>query len=237
MADTLRYVSDMRASIRWAGFLVACAGVAAGAAHALGSPPKSDSPDGPAAKKNGKQTAAEKEAEVFIATTTSLLAPVAQSANLADWEAATDVTPEHTGQRMGADKALAALGGSKIIIEKTKALLKNGKQLDDSTARQLQRLLLGAAESPGTIPEVVAKRVEAEARQSAAARGPPPPTRSTKSCASRGTSASGCGSGMPPRRSAARSSRGWWSWSSCATRSHARWVTARTSRCRSPTTG
>ena len=33
-------------------------------------------------------------------------------------------------------------------------------------ARQLQKLLLGAAESPGTIPDVVAHRVEAEAHQS-----------------------------------------------------------------------
>src|SRR6185437_15115873 len=97
---------------------------------------------------------------------TSLLAPVAVSANLADWTSLTDVTPEHTGQRTGADKTLDALAGSKLIIEKTKALLKNRKQLDELTARQLDKLLLGAAESPGTIPDVVAARVEAEARQS-----------------------------------------------------------------------
>ena len=76
------------------------------------------------------------------------------------------MTPEHTGQRTGADKALAALAGSKLIIEKTKALLLERKQLDEETARQLEKLLLAAAESPGTIPEVVAKRVEAEAHQS-----------------------------------------------------------------------
>jgi peptidyl-dipeptidase A len=160
----------MRASIRWTGCLVACAVIGAGAARALGGPAKADGAAAAAPKaakkKAGKATAAEKEAEAFITETAGLLAPVATSANLADWEAATDVTPEHTGQRIGADKALAALGGSKLIIEKTKALLKNERQLDDVTARQLRKLLLGAAESPGTIPEVVAKRVEAEARQS-----------------------------------------------------------------------
>ena len=66
---------------------------------------------------------------------------------LADWAAATDVTPEHVAQRTGADKALAALIGSTSIIDKTKALLKNEKQLDDLTVRQLRKLLLAAAES------------------------------------------------------------------------------------------
>ncbi|HVV50267.1 MAG TPA: M2 family metallopeptidase, partial [Polyangia bacterium] len=125
--------------------------------------------------------AAEKEAQAFLTQVTSRLAPVAVNANLADWVSLTDVTPEHTGQRTGADKALAALAGSKLIIEKTKALLKNRKQLDELTARQLDKLLLAAAESPGTIPEVVRARVEAEARQSSimdgfsfcAAPGPP----------------------------------------------------------------
>ena len=123
---------------------------------------KSARPD----KKPGKKTAAQKEAEAFLADVTGLMAPVATSTNRADWLAATDVTPEHTGQRTGADKALAALAGSKLVIERSKALLANAKQLDDVTARQLHKLLLGAAETPGTIPDVVAKRVETEARQS-----------------------------------------------------------------------
>ncbi|HEY4394860.1 MAG TPA: M2 family metallopeptidase [Polyangia bacterium] len=146
----------MRASIRWTLFLVACGGGALAAA-ALAAPP---------ARAAAHKSAAEKEAEAFLTTVTSLLGPVAVSANLADWTSLTDVTPEHTGQRTGADKALAALAGSKLIIEKAKALLKNRKQLDELTARQLDKLLLGAAESPGTIPAVVAARVEAEARQS-----------------------------------------------------------------------
>ena len=53
------------------------------------------------------------------------------------------------------------------MIDKTKALLKNEKQLDDLTVRQLRKLLLAAAENPGTIPEVVARRVELETKQSA----------------------------------------------------------------------
>lgn len=149
----------MRPSIRRTLLLVACllgAVVDTRAASAV---------DATKPRKSAPRSAAEKEAEAFLATVTSLLAPVAVSANLADWTSLTDVTPEHTGQRTGADKTLAALAGSKLIIEKTKALLRNRKQLDEVTARQLEKLLLGAAESPGTIPEVVTARVEAEARQ------------------------------------------------------------------------
>jgi peptidyl-dipeptidase A len=117
-------------------------------------------------KGDTKKTAAQKEAEAFLDTVSPLLVSVGTVAYEADWLAATDVTPEHTGQRAGADKALATLAGSTSIIEKTKALLAHEKELDDVTARELRKLLLAAAESPGTIPAVVNRRVEAEARQS-----------------------------------------------------------------------
>jgi peptidyl-dipeptidase A len=113
-----------------------------------------------------KKNAVERDAEAFIASVSSLIQPVATATNNVDWVASTDVTPEHTAERTGADKVLASLVGSKEIIEKTKGFLKNEKQLDELTARQLRRLLLSAAESPGTIPAIVAKRVEAEAKLS-----------------------------------------------------------------------
>ena len=88
-------------------------------------------------------------------------------ASEAQWLAATDVTDEHTGQRIGADQAQSAYLGSPWIIEKTRALLKQRSQLDPLTVRQLEHVLLFAAGSPGTIPEVVNERVAAEARQGA----------------------------------------------------------------------
>jgi peptidyl-dipeptidase A len=150
----------MRPSIRHLAVLVAC--LSAGVAVAAG-PADSGKPGKAAAKRGPVQ----KEADAFLATFTGLLAPVATNAVLADWAAATDVTPEHVAQRTGADKALAALAGATTVIDKTKALLKNEKQLDDLTVRQLRKLLLAAAENPGTIPEVVARRVELESKQSA----------------------------------------------------------------------
>ena len=155
----------MRGSIRHVGVLVACLSVGAVAVAATASPP--DAKAGKVGKpgkvgKKGKSSPAQKEADAFLATVTGLVWPVSTSASLADWAAATDVTPEHVAQRTGADKALAAVSGSTTVIDKTKALLKNEKQLDELTVRQLRKLLLTAAESPGTIPEVVAKRVELE---------------------------------------------------------------------------
>jgi len=117
-------------------------------------------------KAGGKTTATEKEARAFLDVVTSLLTPVSTTAAEADWVAATDVTPEHTGLRTGADKAMATLSGATVIVTRAKAYLAKRKELDDVTARQLEKLLLSAAENPGTIPAVVDKRVEAEARQS-----------------------------------------------------------------------
>jgi peptidyl-dipeptidase A len=144
----------MRPSIRSLAVLVACAGAAG---VALGAKPF---------KTPIRRTPAEKEATVFLEGLTGLLAPVSTATAEADWLAATDVTPEHTGQRTGADKALAALTGSKLVIDKSKALLAREKDLDDLTIRQLRKVLLSAAESPGTLPAVVTRRVEAEAHQS-----------------------------------------------------------------------
>ncbi|HET6281365.1 MAG TPA: M2 family metallopeptidase [Polyangia bacterium] len=116
-------------------------------------------------KPPGKKTASEKEATAFLEIVAPLLLPPATATAEADWTAAIDVTPEHTAQRTGADKIYASLSGSKVIIERAKALLAREKDLDDLTARQLRRLALDAAENPGTLPDVVAARVEAESRQ------------------------------------------------------------------------
>jgi peptidyl-dipeptidase A len=85
----------------------------------------------------------------------------------ANWKSVTDVTPEHTGQRIGSDEAMASFCGNPYVIEQAKRFLQSKAQLDDLTVRQLRAMLRHAAESPGTIPEVVSRRVAAEARQAA----------------------------------------------------------------------
>lgn len=85
----------------------------------------------------------------------------------AEWKASTDVKPEHTGQRIGANEALAAFMGSIYVIEKTKYFLQHKDILDEIDVLQLEEILLNAASSPGTIPDVVSARIKAEANQRA----------------------------------------------------------------------
>ena len=119
------------------------------------------------ARPTKKLTAAEREARSFLDIMTGTLQPLQAVANQAAWNASTDVTAEHTAARTAAEKALAAVSGSKLVIEKTEALLAAKAELEPLTVRQLEKLLLAAADAPATIPDVVAKRIEVEARQSA----------------------------------------------------------------------
>lgn len=82
----------------------------------------------------------------------------------ANWKAATDVNDQHTGERIGADRALAAFRGSRYVIEKAKNFLNAREGISDIEFRQLDNVLLAAAESPGTVPDAVNARIEAEAR-------------------------------------------------------------------------
>ena len=102
----------------------------------------------------------------FLDLYDSLLTGLGAVANQAAWQAVTDVTPEHDAERTGANKVLSKFTGDPGIIERARAFLRDRQALSPLQARQLQKLLLAAAESPGTIPDIVAARVEAESRQS-----------------------------------------------------------------------
>jgi peptidyl-dipeptidase A len=158
----------MRASIPLRRSLVACLALVG---LCLTVVPPAGSADAPPEAKKGvkkaaKKSALQKEADAFLESVTALRGPVTTATTEVDWVAATDVTPEHTGERAGAEKVYASMAGARWVIEKTRAFLEPAKtkQLDDLTVRQLQKLLLAAAESPGTIPAVVAKRVEVESK-------------------------------------------------------------------------
>src|SRR5512137_672771 len=107
------------------------------------------------AKPTKKAGPEEREARAFLETVTGVLQPLRTVANQAAWLASTDVQPEHTAARTAAEKALAAVSGAKVVIDKTRALLAQKSALDSRTVRQLEKLLLAAADSPATIPEVV----------------------------------------------------------------------------------
>ncbi len=88
-------------------------------------------------------------------------------ASEAEWKAATDVNERNTGERIGAARALAAFQGSRYVIENSRRFLSQRSALSDLEFRELDKILLNAAESPATIPDVVRARIEMEARLSA----------------------------------------------------------------------
>jgi peptidyl-dipeptidase A len=81
------------------------------------------------------------------------------------WLASTDVTPAHDAASEAAGKAYAAFNGNPALINEAKDLLQSRDQLTELTVRQLERLLLNAAEGPMTNPDLVAARIAAETQQ------------------------------------------------------------------------
>lgn len=107
------------------------------------------------------------EAQTFLDLYGSIytsLYPVDAEAN---WAASTDVGERNEGRRAGADGMWAAFVGDPQVIRTTKALLAKKALLKPLQVRQLETMLLEAGAFPGTVPDVVAARVAAEARAAA----------------------------------------------------------------------
>lgn len=83
----------------------------------------------------------------------------------AQWLAVTDVTPEHDAAAESAGKAFAAFNGNPALIDRARELLTHKTELSELSVRQLNQLLLNAAEGPMTNPDLVSKRVVAETKQ------------------------------------------------------------------------
>jgi len=89
----------------------------------------------------------------------------------AQWLAATDVSPEHDAASETAGKARAAFNGNPAIINEARELLKEKEHLKPVTTRQLEQVLLNAAEGPMTNPKLVADRIAAETKQASTLNG------------------------------------------------------------------
>jgi peptidyl-dipeptidase A len=83
----------------------------------------------------------------------------------AQWAALTDVSPLHDAAAEVAGNAYAAFNGNPAIINEAKSLLLRRNDLTDVTVRELEHVLLNAAEYPMTNPDLVAARVAAETAQ------------------------------------------------------------------------
>lgn len=82
------------------------------------------------------------------------------------WLSSTDVSEEHTQAAIAADKNRSQFTGDANVIARARLFLEDRSSLPELQVRQLERILLMAAENPLTIPDVVSARIEAEARQS-----------------------------------------------------------------------
>lgn len=89
----------------------------------------------------------------------------------AQWKALTDVSPVHDAGSEATSKARAAFTGDPVLINEAKALLLQRHELNELTIRELQQLLLAAAEGPMTNPKLVADRIDAEVAQASTLNG------------------------------------------------------------------
>ena len=83
----------------------------------------------------------------------------------AQWLADTDVSPAHDAALEAAGRAYAAFNGNPAIITEAKFLLAHRAELNELTWRQLEHVLLNAAEGPMTNPKLVTDRIAAETAQ------------------------------------------------------------------------
>lgn len=92
-------------------------------------------------------------------------------AQQASWNAASNVKPENDAAAEWAGKAYAAFNGNPALITEARELLQRRKELKEATVRQLERVLLNAAEGPMTNPKLVSDRVAAETMQASIMNG------------------------------------------------------------------
>ncbi len=107
----------------------------------------------------------QERADRFLGMVNASYKALSYVASQAQWDAATDVTPAHDAASETASRALAAFTGNPALIGEAKALLEQRSELQPLSVRQLERVLLNAAEAPMTNPDLVKARIAAETAQ------------------------------------------------------------------------
>jgi len=120
-----------------------------------------------AARASQADSVVKADADAFLANYVEAWLPLEIKATEAAWVASTDVSEAHSAARVEATQAVDRVVGSPEVIAKVTALLEKKDMLDELRLRRLEKVRLRAAEAPGTLPEVVKARAEAEARQAA----------------------------------------------------------------------
>ena len=127
----------------------------------LAAPSPSPAATGAAANKSPIQ----EQADRFLALMNSSYQALYKVNSLAQWDAMRDVTPAHDAAQEAASKAYAAFNGNPAVIKEARELLTHPTELEPLTVRELNQLLLNAAEGPMTNPFLVERRIQSETRQ------------------------------------------------------------------------
>ncbi|MFT6881967.1 MAG: peptidyl-dipeptidase A [Marinoscillum sp.] len=112
--------------------------------------------------------APKEKAQAFIDEYTNIYKELYYASAKAEWEANTkikegDTTNAYLVQQ--ANEALAKFTGSEANIQAINSLIAVKNELDPLQVKQLETMLYAAANNPAIIPDVVAKRIKAEAAQ------------------------------------------------------------------------
>ncbi|MCC6130913.1 MAG: M2 family metallopeptidase [Acidobacteria bacterium] len=110
-------------------------------------------------------TPLEERASRFLVLVNSNYQALSTVLQEAQWSAWTDVSPEHDAALEAAGRAYAAFNGNKAVINEARELLTHRAELSPLTVKQLERILLNAAEGPMTNPALTAERIKAETAQ------------------------------------------------------------------------
>ncbi len=116
---------------------------------------------------SGSGEAATRDAKAFLREYDRGYQPLYYAAAKAQWVASTDVSDAHTEASIAAQKPLNEFVGEKTRVERIMSLRAQAWRLDPLTNRQVNSAFFKAAQYPGTLPDLVAKRTEAEAKQTA----------------------------------------------------------------------
>ena len=113
----------------------------------------------------------QKRADQFLSIVNASYQSLYRVSSEAQWLASTDVTDAHDAASEIAGRASAAFNGNPALITEARALLQQKSHLKPITRRQLERVLLNAAEAPMTNPELVKARIAAETQQNSVLNG------------------------------------------------------------------
>src|SRR5262245_30454025 len=84
----------------------------------------------------------QERADRFLALANAGYQAVFRVNSEAQWNAVTDVTPQHDAAAEATGKAFAAFNGNTAIIKEARELLTHEKELNEIQVRQLKKLLL-----------------------------------------------------------------------------------------------